>query len=53
MGWPRLDSSGFSQGQEADCCEDGDEPSVSMKCVGFLDQLMYRECLNKDSTRWI
>jgi hypothetical protein len=53
MGRPKLDSSALSQGQQADSCEDGDESSVSMKCVGFLDQLMNCELLNKDSARRI
>jgi len=35
------------------CCEDGDESSLSVKCAGFLDQLMNCELLNKDSARRI
>jgi len=52
MGWPRLDSSALSKEQDADCCEDGDESLVSIKCAGFfIDQLMNYELLSKDSDR--
>lgn len=53
MGWPKLDSSALPQGQEADCYEDNDGSSVSMKSAGYLDQLMNCELLNKDSARRI
>jgi len=33
-----LDSSGSRQGPVARCCEDGNEPSESIKCGEFLDQ---------------
>jgi len=36
-------SLGSGQGQMAGCCEHGDEPEVSMKCV---------ELLQKYSTQW-
>jgi hypothetical protein len=33
----RLDRSGSGQGQVADCCECGDEPSSFIKCGEFLE----------------
>ena len=38
-GGHRLDCSGLEQGQEAGCCECGNEHSGSIKCREFLDQL--------------
>ena len=32
-----LDSAGLGQGQVADACERGNEPSGSVKCGEFLD----------------
>jgi hypothetical protein len=37
MGGHGLDQSGLGLGQLADCCEDGDEPSGSIKCGEFLE----------------
>jgi len=34
-----LDWVGPGEGQVADACECGNEPSCSMKCGGFLDYL--------------
>jgi hypothetical protein len=37
-------------GQVAGCCECGDEPSCSIKCVGFLELLRICKLLRKAST---
>jgi len=37
MGRCGLDASGLGQGQGAGCCEDGNEPSDSIKDGAFLD----------------
>ena len=42
-----LDRSGSGQGQMAGCCECGNEPSCSTKCVEFLDQLRTCQLLRK------
>jgi len=34
-----MDSSGSGQGPVARCCEDGNEPSCSVKGEEFLDQM--------------
>ena len=48
-----LDWAGTGQGQMADACECGNEPSGSIKCGGvFLDQLQTGQLLKKDSTPW-
>ena len=47
-----LDWAGTGQGQVADACECGNEPSGSMKCGEFLDQLQTSQLLKKDSAPW-
>ena len=47
-----LDSAGPGQGQVADACECGNEPSGSVKCGEFLDQLQTSQLLKKDSVPW-
>ena len=47
-----LDWTGPGQRQVADACECGNEPSVSVKCVEFLDQLQTSQLLKKDSAPW-
>ena len=44
-----LDWSGPGQGQVAYACECSDEPSGSVKCGEFLDQLQASQLLRKDS----
>ena len=44
-----LDWAGPGQGQVADACECGNEPSGSMKCGEFLDKLQTSQLLKKDS----
>ena len=38
--------------QVADACECGNEPSGSVKCGEFLDQLQASQLLRKDSAPW-
>ena len=40
------------QRQVADACECGNEPSGSVKCGEFLDQLQTSQLLKKDSAPW-
>ena len=40
------------QGQVAGCCECGNEPSGSIKCGEFLDQLRTSQLLKKNSAPW-
>ena len=47
-----LDWAGPGQGQVADACECGNEPSGSIKCGEFLDQLQTSQLLEKDSAPW-
>ena len=47
-----LDWAGPGQGQVADACEWGNEPSGSVKCGEFLDQLQTSQLLKKDSAPW-
>ena len=47
-----LDWVGPAQGQVADACECGNEPSGSIKCGEFLDQLQTSQLLKKDSAPW-
>ena len=47
-----LDWVGPGQGQVADACEYGNEPSGSMKCGEFLDWLQTSQLLKKDSAPW-
>ena len=44
-----LDWAGPGQRQVADGCECGNEPSGSVKCGEFLDQLQTGQLLKKDS----
>ena len=44
-----LDWAGLGQGQVGDACECGNEPSGSVKCGEFLDQLQTSQLLKKDS----
>ena len=44
-----LDRAGSGQGQVAGTCECGNEPSGSIKCGEFLDQLQTGQLLKKDS----
>ena len=48
----RLDWAGPGQRHVADTCERGNEPSGSMKCWGFLDQLQTSQLLKKGSAPW-
>jgi hypothetical protein len=34
------------------CCENGDEPSISIKCGKFHDQMRKYQLLKKDSASW-
>jgi len=34
------------------CCERGNEPSGSIKCVQFLDQILTCELLKKNPDSW-
>jgi hypothetical protein len=45
-----LDSSGSGQGPVAGCCEYGNEPSVSVKDVEFLDCGLFKICLERKKT---
>ena len=47
-----LDRAGPGQRQVADACECGNEPSGSVKCGEFLDQLQTGQLLRKDSAPW-
>ena len=47
-----LDWAGPGQGQMADACECGNEPSGCVKCGEFLDQLQTSQLLKKDSAPW-
>ena len=47
-----LDWAGPGQGQLADACECGNEPSGSVKCGEFLDQLQTSQLLKNDSVPW-
>ena len=47
-----LDWAGPGQGQVVDACECGNEPSGSVKCGDFLDQLQTSQLLKKDSAPW-
>ena len=47
-----LDWAGPGQRQVADACECGNEPSGSVKCGEFLDQLQTSWLLKKDSAPW-
>ena len=47
-----LDWVGPGQRQVADACECGNEPSGSVKCGEFLDQLQTGQLLKKDSAPW-
>ena len=44
-----LHGSGSGQGQVADTCECGNEPSGSIKCGEFLDYLRTGQLLKNDS----
>ena len=44
-----LDWAGPGQRQLAEACECGNEPSGSVKCGEFLDQLQTSQLLKKDS----
>ena len=52
MGRHRLDRSGSGQGQVADTCKYGNEPSGSIKRGEFLDWLRTGQLLTKDSAPW-
>ena len=47
-----LDWAGPGQRQVADACECGNEPSGSVKCGEFLDELLTSQLLRKDSAPW-
>ena len=47
-----LDWAGPGQGQVADACECGNEPSGSIKCGEFVDQLQTSQLLKKDCAPW-
>ena len=47
-----LDWTGPGQRQVADGCECGNEPSGSVKCAEFFDQLQTGQLLKKDSAPW-
>ena len=48
----RLDWADPEQRQMADTCDCGNEPSGSVKCGEFLDQLQTSQLLKKDSAPW-
>ena len=52
MWWHGLDRAGSGQGQVAGTCECCNEPSGSIKCREFLDQLRIGYLLKKDSAPW-
>ena len=47
-----LDWAGPRQRYVADAFEGGNEPSGSVKCVEFLDQLQTSQLLKKDYAPW-
>ena len=47
-----LDRAGSEQGHAVGICDCDDEPSGSMKCGEFLDQLTTGQLFNKDSAPW-
>ena len=47
-----LHWSDLGQGQVADTCECGNEPSVSVKCGEFVDQLGKGQLLKKNLAAW-
>jgi hypothetical protein len=47
-----LDSSGQDEGPVAGSCEDGNEPSDSIKCSKFLDKLSACQLLNEAPATW-
>ena len=47
-----LDRAGSGYGQVVGTCERGNEPSGSIKCGEFLDQLRIGQLLKKDSAAW-
>ena len=47
-----LDWAGPEQGKKADACECCNEPSGSIKCEEFLDQLQTSQLLKKNSSPW-
>ena len=47
-----LDWDGPGQRQVAEACECGNEPSGSVKCGEFLDQLQTNQLLKKNSAPW-
>ena len=47
-----LDQAGSGQGQVAGTCEYSNEPSRSIKCREFLDQLRTGQLLKKDCAPW-
>ena len=47
-----LDWGGPGQRRVADACECGNEPSGSVKCGEFLDQVQTSQLLKKDSAPW-
>ena len=47
-----LDWAGPGQRQVAESCECGNEPSGSVKCGEFLDQLQTSQLLKKDTAPW-
>jgi hypothetical protein len=52
LGTCGLDSSGSGYGPVAGCCENGNEPSGSIKGGEFLDSLSDCQLLNKDFALW-
>ena len=47
-----LELAGPGQRHVADACECGNEPSCSVKCGEFRDQLQTSQLLKKDSAPW-
>ena len=47
-----LNRAGSGQGKVAGACECGNEPSGSIKCGEFLDQMQTCQLLKKDSPVW-
>ena len=47
-----MDRDGSGQGQVTGICDYGNEPSGSIKCGDFLDQLKTGQLLKKDSAAW-
>jgi hypothetical protein len=52
MGRCGLDSCGSGEGPVAGCCEDGNEPSGSIRGEEFRDQLSDYLLLKEDSAPW-